>query len=183
MLDATKQTLAKEHLSQIAQLVKLRYEEEVQREASLISQSSSMQTVFSVFSAALFMLLPTIIDVEYRGKLELNMIFVFVSIIAFFLSSSLVLATIAQSRKKRKMFASIQALIEEVSDTTKLTKNLENPFALTSKLINSYSEAYNSLSANNNYRVTLIRISMWMFYCSIGACVVFYSVSTYILFS
>ena len=60
MLDERKKVLAEEVLLRIEQLVKLKYEEEVEREASLISQASNMQTVFSVSSAALFMLLPTI---------------------------------------------------------------------------------------------------------------------------
>ena len=68
----------------IEQLVKLKYEEEVEREASLISQASNMQTVSSVSSAALFMLLPTIVDANYRGNLNLNTIYLYVSIIAFF---------------------------------------------------------------------------------------------------
>ena len=100
MLDEAKYTITKEMLLQIEQLVKAKYEEEVKREESLIAQSSNMQTVFSISSAALFMLLPTIIDAQYRGNLNLNVIYFFVSIIAIFLISSLFFATIVQNRRK-----------------------------------------------------------------------------------
>ena len=76
-----KKVLAEEVLLRIEQLVKLKYEEEVEREASLISQASNMQTVFSVSSAALFMLLPTIVDANYRGNLNLNTIYLYVRVL------------------------------------------------------------------------------------------------------
>lgn len=183
MIDERKKVLAEEVLLRIEQLVKLKYEEEVEREASLISQASNMQTVFSVSSAALFMLLPTIVDANYRGNLNLNTIYLYVSIIAFFLLLSLLSATAAQNRRKRVMFATMQSLIDEIVDRTKLKENLENSFTLTRKLINSYCKAYESLSENNNKRVILIQLSMYLFYISIGLCMFFYLVSTYILFT
>lgn len=182
MLDETKYTITKEMLLQIEQLVKAKYEEEVKREESLIAQSSNMQTVFSISSAALFMLLPTIIDAQYRGNLNLNVIYFFVSIIAIFLISSLFFATIVQNRRKRVRFAAMQSLISEIEDMSKFKENLENPFALTRKSINAYHAAYKSLYENNNRRVVLIRISMWLFYLALGGCVVFYLESTYTLF-
>lgn len=182
MQNEDKREVGLEFVLRIEQLVKLRYEEEVEREKSLISQASNMQTVFSVSTAALFMLLPTIIDVQYRGDLELNTVYFYVSLITFFLLLSLLLATLAQNRRKRVMFASIQSLIQEIDDKTKLKKNLENPFQFIRRLINSYHEAYNSLSQNNDERVKLIRVSMLSFYISIGICVFFYLRSVYILF-
>lgn len=182
MIEKTKYTMSIELLSRVEQLAKQKYEEEIKREESLIAQSSNMQTVFSVSTAALFMLLPIIIDKEYRGNLSLNTTYLFVSIITFCLLSSLFFATRAQARRKRVMFATMDSIINEIGDTSKFQANLENPFTLTRKLINSYHEAYKSLFNNNNKRVILIRISMWLFYISLGLCIVFYLVSTYILF-
>ena len=76
----------------------------------------------------------------------------------------------------------MQSLISEIEDKSKFKENLENPFALTRKSINAYHAAYKSLYENNNRRVVLIRISMWLFYLALGGCVVFYLESTYTLF-
>lgn len=182
MRNAGKREVGLEFVLRIEQLIKLRYEEEVEREKSLISQASNMQTIFAVSTAALFMLLPTIIDEQYRGDLELNIVFFYVSLISFFLLLSLLLATVAQNRRKRVMFVNIQSLTQEIDDRTKLKNNLENPFQFARRLINSYHEAYNSISRNNDERVKLIRASMWSFYISIGICVFFYLRVAYILF-
>lgn len=159
-----------------------RYEEEVAREVSLLSQASNMQTVFSVASAALFMLLPTIADAQYRGNLSLGIIYWFMSAIVILLVSSLLLATAAQSRKMRTIPLSMDSLITNLAGPEGKQKYLNSTFLLYDEMINLYAEALKSLSENNAQRVKLIQISMNLFYAALGICAVFYVVSTGVLF-
>jgi len=59
--------------SHVKELGILKYEAELKREDSLIQQSSHMQTAFAFMSAAVFMLVPIIL--EYRGSLSLIFFF------------------------------------------------------------------------------------------------------------
>ena len=164
-------------LLKLEAIAKNKYEEEIKREESLIAQASSMQTVFAVSSAALFMLLPILIS--YRGNLNLVFFFFFVSLITASMISSLVFATIAQWRYK------IRVLPTERDVRSGLLQKIKERRACTSEIIQmiiedsieQYGKAQEAREQSNNMRVKWIKCSMYSFFASIGCCLVFYLLS------
>ena len=67
----------------IGEMAKVKYENEIRREESIIQQASQMQTAFSFITAALFMVAP--IAIEYRGTVLSLSFFLVASYSAFLL--------------------------------------------------------------------------------------------------
>ena len=155
-----KQIKLSEHIKQIAQLI---FDNEIRREESLIQQSSHMQTAFSFFSAALFMV--ATIAVEHKYPLSYAFLLWAFSSITVCLLVSLILATLAQTRFQRQDFSTIKKTKEYIIKTyetieSEASKNLQ------------YTELIETLQADlyniNESRVKLIRWSMRIFYFAIG---------------
>lgn len=154
----------------VKELSKMKYESELRREDSLIQQSSHMQTAFSFMTAALFMAAPIIID--NRGEaLSINFLFLAFSSIVASLLVSLVTASLAQRRFKKKTFMSIPEIEAFVSET------YENTLKESEQLkqwVQVVGDVQTKLEKLNNVRATLIRISMVSFWASIGLVVFWY---------
>lgn len=158
----------------IHELSKFKYEEENAREQSLIRQSSQMQTVFSFITAALYMLLPVIID--HRGRISLTFIFIWVSIITLFLIISLVTASLSQWRYKIVAFPNTDVIREKVGENFDQFLTREQQLTDYNNLIIA---AQKSKYEKNNTRVIFITISMVSFYISMTSIIVFFTSSIY----
>ena len=86
----------------IRQYAEMKLADEEKREQSLLTQSSNMQSAFSIMVAAIFMLMPVVI--EHRGKLSLESLFVGCAVVVALLLLSLLFACFAQNRKKGELF-------------------------------------------------------------------------------
>lgn len=158
--------------SHVKELAQMKYDSEIRREDSLITQSSHMQTAFSFMTAALFMALPIII--QYRGILSLVFILVAISSIVFFLLLSLLFASLAQRRVKKQALEDIEATEKFVEDNWETT--LEKSQQL-KQWVGVMSKVQKSLTENNDKRVTLIQWSMRNLWISIFLIVLWYFVA------
>jgi len=149
--------------SHVKELGILKYEAELKREDSLIQQSSHMQTAFAFMSAAVFMLVPIIL--EYRGSLSLIFFFLSISSIVLFLLISLVTASAAQFRRKFDDFPDIEEIEKHVEDNWKSVLDKSQQLKQYVKLLGTVQK---SKAKGNDRRVLLIRISMWNFMASLG---------------
>lgn len=157
----------------VKELSKMKYESELRREDSLIQQSSHMQTAFSFMTAALFMAAPIIID--NRGDaLSLNFLLAAFSTIVACLLVSLVTASLAQRRFKKKSFMSIPDIEKFVSDTYQNTLKESEQLK---QWVQVVGDVQTDLEGLNDKRATLIRISMVSFWASIGLVVIWYFVA------
>ena len=151
-------------------MAKEKYEEEKERERSLLSQAANMQTVFAIVTAALFMLLPVIVD--NRGNLSLDLIFIFTAIITILLVASLVCATLVQQRVKIEVLPPINETKDAVDE-----QEIDSEGELIAYIVDIYESTQKSREKENNHRVELICISMTLFYLSICVCIVFFTIS------
>jgi len=177
----TSNNLSNAVLLKLEVIAKNKYEEEKKREESLITQASSMQTVFAVSSAALFMLLPVLIS--YRGNLSLVFFFINVSLVTASLVSSFVFATIAQWRFKIRVLPTEQDVREGLINRIKQKKVSPTEILelITEDSIEQYRAAQEDREKRNAMRVKCIKISMYSFLASIFFCLVFYFLSIYYL--
>ncbi|WP_444641142.1 hypothetical protein ACRQU7_12165 [Caproiciproducens sp. R1] len=176
-MDNTKdKELAKIRVLKLGEnLLQQKYNEELSREQSLLTQAAQMQTAFSVITAALFMLLPILID--NRGTLDLTFIFIFVSIITLFLLVSFVLALLAQWRFKIRTLSGSDIqnnIIDSINELLSEEKIIVYKTNLLKKLQTDRFKA-------NEKRVFYITISMIAFYLSIFLCLIFFVTSIVIL--
>ncbi len=156
----------------VKELAQLKYDGELRREDSLIEQSSHMQTAFSFMTAAVFMALPIAID--HRGPLSLRFFFISVSIIVGLLLASLVTASIAQRRIKKKAPQNVSDIEKFVSDNWKDTLKESQQLK---QWVGIVGEIQASTAKANDERVIFIRLSMGFFLASIAAIVVCYFVA------
>ena len=100
-------------------LVRLKYEDELRRESSLIQQATQIQVVFSFAIAFLYTALPVVLD-ELNPRWE-RLAYAVSGTTSLFLLSSLGCATLAQWRYKMKTFPSFDDIKNELfeSDTSK----------------------------------------------------------------
>ena len=176
-MDNTKdKELAKIRVLKLGEnLLQQKYNEELSREQSLLTQAAQMQTAFSVITAALFMLLPILID--NRGTLDLTFIFIFVSIITLFLLVSFVLALLAQWRFKMRTLSGSDIqnnIIDSINELLSEEKIIVYKTNLLKKL---QTDRFKT----NEKRVFYITISMIAFYLSIFLCLIFFVTSIVIL--
>lgn len=158
--------------SHVKELGILKYEAELKREDSLIQQSSNMQTAFAFMSAAIFMVVPIIL--EYRGSLSLRFFTLSISTIILFLLISLVTASAAQFRRKFDDFPDIDEIEKHVEDNWKSVLNKSQQLKQYVKLLGKVQK---SKAKGNESRVLLIRISMWSFMASLGLVVFWFVVA------
>ena len=157
----------------VKELSKLKYESELRREDSLIQQSSHMQTAFSFMTAALFMAAPIIID-NRGSRLSINFLLLVFSTIVAALLVSLVTASIAQARFKKKELLSIPQIEEFVSGTYEQTLKKS---AQLKQWVQVIGDVQTDLERINNLRVKLILASMISFWVSVGLIVIWYIVA------
>ena len=146
------------------------YKNEQRREHNIIEQAARMQSAFSFVIAALFVLIPTII--EY-STIPIHIIVVAFSLITICLISSLVFATVAQNRKKRHDFPPISKMIEEVNNNSTYYESEEQQQKY---LAETYCKIHDNYERNNNLRSLFLKISMWSFYASIVFCIIWFIV-------
>lgn len=160
-------------ISLINKSVREKYEEELEREKSLLTQASNMQTAFSVTTAALFMLLPVL--VQYKpDKIPLRFYFISVSAVVAFLLLSLVLATLAQWREEKALLPDIETMMEDVK--SKLPQLLDDETLWTSDSNKMYGMMQKELEQLNNRRCNMICASMICFFIAIFTCFLAYIV-------
>lgn len=145
-----------------AEYARLAYEDELRRQDSIMQQASHMQTAFSFITAALFMVATLLVG---NCKLISNWFYlVAFSSITGVLLFSLVAATMAQNRKKRKTFENLKKFIDKVENNYKMLISEEQR---QKHLATTYAEIEEDLCKKDNISVIWIKISMYSFYFSI----------------
>ena len=140
---------------------KFSYELECQRENSLIGQSGNMLTAFSIYTAALYMIVPIVI--EHFKNLTYG-ILLSVGIVSVLLIASLVLALISQWRFKYKTMLDIDVFynyIDKENDLYKTQADYDYQWK------HQLAPIQQSKKINNDKRVKLIVASMITFLCAI----------------
>lgn len=151
----------------IVELGKFSYDLEEKREQSILSQANQMMTAFSIYSAALLMVLPILIDqtVIPHSRLLKASIHLFLPLIV-----SLVLAVLAQWRfpyQTMKTAKEFQGQIDANADKYQYQAQYDEQW------INQIDDIHVSKKNNNNLRVKLIIASMTCFMFSICLLLVF----------
>ena len=162
----------------IRQYAEMKLDDEEKREQSLLTQSSNMQSAFSIMVAAIFMLMPVVI--EHRGKLSLESLFVGCAVVVALLLLSLLFACFAQNRKKGELFEDVDIISNYVISN----KNSYSTTVLQDKAISEIiKEVQKSKSVNNDKRVNQIRLSMGCFYAALVAILCWFLYSIYVIAS
>ena len=155
---------AAEELSQhLRELAQFKYDSEIRREDSLISQAGKMQSAFAFTSAALFMV--ATIAVEYKDTWSYEFLLVIFSSITAALIASLVLATVAQRRVEREDIPDIEELYEFINENY---EGLDTQAGRDVQWIKLLSKVQKEISRTNDNKVVLIKWSMRAFYIAIG---------------
>lgn len=179
-MNETNQLLEHQVHCQIEKRVCNKYYEELEREESLLKQASNMQTAFSVLIAAIFMLLPVLL--QYRKEnADIHYYMFSISLISFCLLLSLTFATLAQWRYKREVLPDNEDLIEGLNEETINQLNQDTSLWNTD-IINTYSSIQKSINENNNKRCKFICASMICFFVAIGLCVLLYLIGLMIFY-
>lgn len=157
-------------------LVRLKYEDELRRESSLIQQATQIQVVFSFAIAFLYTALPVVLD-ELNPKWN-RLAFAISGTTSLFLLSSLGCATLAQWRYKMKTFPSFEIIKHELfeSDTS---EQLYDKSMQDQKLGKTFEQITESLEFINNKRLKFILIAKVLF--AIALVCMFFSTITFIV--
>ena len=151
---------------------KEKLEQENKREEAIIQQASQMQTVFSFMTAALFMVLPIVI--EHNAGLSMCFMFIAFSSIATSLMFSLFFAMMAQNR-------TYKAALPDVKDMREYMIANESYFDTRGQrykyMVDTYSVVQSSKCKLNDKRINWIKRSMASFYASLGLCVFWFIVA------
>ena len=162
----TQEILADMQMYNIVKLGKFSYELEEKREQSLINQSNQMLTAFAIFSAALYMALPILIDVNNTLT---NKILFCAGIISLFLIASLVLALLAQWRY---IYATMNNIKEFHNALKKEPDNYKRQANFDKQWEEQIFSIHTSKKKLNDKRARLITTSMSLFLIAIGAVMV-----------
>ena len=149
-------------LTNIVQLGKYSLGLEQNRRDSVIKQAGDMLTAFSVFSAALLMAVPIILEhtnINHR-KLMLCIGIAFIP-----LTASLVTAILAQWRYKYQLMQDAKTLKEYVYKNIDLYKGQEQYDLL---WIDQLTQIHESIEKNNDRRVKFLVASIICFLIAIG---------------
>lgn len=152
-------------------LARIKYESELRREDSLIQQSGHMQSAFAFTTAALFMVLPVLL--QYRGTLSLEFCLLSIASITLMLLCSLFGATMAQNRKEQALFPNSTEIIKYIEENEELFSSDIQRYKY---YANTYSAVQESLTKINRSRVKQIKASMWCFYAALLLCVFWFVV-------
>ncbi|MZQ99611.1 MAG: hypothetical protein GT601_18235 [Acidaminobacter sp.] len=138
-------------------LAEMKYQYEIDREKSLITQSNQMQAVFSIMSVAILMFLPLIVDNnKFSFRIDLVRPFLFVLLLQIL---SFLLALLAQWRPKKIIMSDIKELKDSIigsDEWVKLTKS----YAQSNQKIILLEQMEESLITCNKRRVHLIQFSI-----------------------
>lgn len=158
-------------------ITKLRYENECQRQESIINQAGNMQSSFSFTTAALFMACPVMFD--NKGVLSFWFIFGSIASIAFVLLISLFAATMAQNRSGLKVFPDGKEVLNYIEKNEIFfdCEEKRNKY-----LAYTYAEIQESLTFSNNKRIWWLKLSMWAFYFALLISVVWFALAMMIIF-
>lgn len=154
-------------LEHIEELSKYSYELEKDREDSLLQQSGRMLEAFSVYTAAMGILLSVVL--QYIPVLPKKFIFIATGIIGLFLTISLILTILAQWRYKYVTLPLPKEIYKHVHDNYKPFLNNINQSKHYNELLNEVQE---SKKKNNDFRVKLIKGSMTFFFFGIIAFII-----------
>ena len=155
----------------MAAFARIIYENEEQRESSLIQQASQMQTAFSFVIAAVFMV--AAIVVENHDPLSLDFLLLCFSTITIALLISLVAATIAQSRYKRDDFPQVATMKMRVITEF---ENFKTEAQRSKYLLDTYEVMHKSYEETNEKRRKWVVISMNSFYTALALCALWFFV-------
>lgn len=162
-----------EELSQyIKELAQFKYDSEIRREDSLISQAGKMQSAFSFTSAALFMV--ATIAVENKEPWSYEFLLVIFSSITSALIASLVLATVAQRRVVREDIPDIEEMFDFINENY---DELEAKAGRDVQWIQLLSKVQKDLKRTNDNKVVFIKWSMRLFYIAIGLSVFWFIIA------
>lgn len=155
----------------MAAFAKTIYENEERRESSLIQQASQMQTAFSFVIAAVFMV--AAIVVENHDPLSLDFLLLCFSTITIALLTSLVAATIAQSRYKRDDFPQVATMKMRVITEF---ENFKTEAQRSKYLLDTYEIMHKSYEETNEKRRKWVVVSMNSFYIALALCALWFFV-------
>lgn len=163
--DAVNEVTLRKH--NIVELGKFSYDLEEKREQSILSQANQMMTAFSIYSAALLMVLPILIDntVIPHSQLLIASILLFSPLIV-----SLVLAVLAQWRFSYQTMKTAQEFQEKIEADA---EHYQHQAQYDDQWINQIDAIHISKKNNNDRRVKLIISSMICFLLSVGLLLVF----------
>lgn len=156
--DAVDEVTLRKH--NIVELGKFSYDLEEKREQSILAQANQMMTAFSIYSAALLMALPILIDQTAipHSRLLIASIHLFLPLII-----SLVLAVLAQWRFSYQTMKTAKEFQKEINANT---DKYQYQAQYDEQWINQINAIHISKKKNNNLRVNLIIASMACFMCS-----------------
>jgi hypothetical protein len=158
-------------MSNIVSFGRYSLELEEKREQSLINQSSQMITAFSVFSIAIFTLLPVLTTIEV---ISIPKLFFCVGLVAFLLVVSLVLALLAQWRYKYSIMQDVDEF-DRIIQSELQSYLTQVQFDMQWK--EQLSQLHKSLKKKNDYRAKFVKASMIVFFISVATLLI----STYFI--
>jgi anaerobic C4-dicarboxylate transporter len=153
-------------MANIVDFGKFSYELEEKREQSLINQSSQMMTAFSIFSAALCMVLPYLFKKNNELAIALPLC---TSIVFALLITSLIFALLAQWRYKYKAMDDIDAFYRQIYCDLSNLYQKQAEFDMQWK--HQIAIIHKSKKENNDKRSRDVVVSMWFFLGSVAAIV------------
>ncbi|MDR0307485.1 MAG: hypothetical protein LBI42_11700 [Chitinispirillales bacterium] len=165
--DNKQEKVAELMMKNVVDFGKFSFELEEKREQSLINQSSQMITAFSVFTIALYTLLPVLISC-LNISIVPKMLFS-VGIISTLLLISLLLALLAQWRYKYSTMQIIDEFYNRVYQEHTNYKTQAQFYILWKDQI---QDIHKSKKINNDKRVKLVKWSIYVFLISMGTVIV-----------
>ena len=164
------ESIAQKEYTFIVEYAKLAYEKDLRRQDSIIQQASHMQTAFSFMTAALFMVATLLVE---HCDLLSNWFYLYTfSSITFVLLFSLFAATMAQNRKKIKIFENAEEFKNKVEEEY---ENFKEEAQRQKYLAVTYGALQKDLCHSNDIALIWIRISMFSFYFSLLLIVAFFT--------
>lgn len=151
---------------------KEKFDLEEKREEAIIQQASQMQTVFSFMTAALFMVLPVVL--EHSAGLSMRFIFIAFSSITLALLFSLFFAMMAQNRKYKAALPDVKTMADYITENESYFETEEQRHKY---MVDTYAEVQESKCKLNGKRINWIKRSMTAFYCSLGLCAFWFVVA------
>lgn len=154
--------------NKILEICKAKYNEETNRERSIISQASFCLTTISLLIASLLTLFGLMKEYEYT---YIHIAFIFIVIILMFLITSLIFAFLSTWRHKHKYLPSSNDLIDAINEN--IIEGEECSYKNNMSLINTYNEVNESLDESNNKKIKSLMFSNILLYISFGLAVIF----------
>ena len=158
-----KKPTAKEQF--LAENAKCAYELELQRENSIIEQTGRMLVFQSLFTAALYAALPSVLDLFERNRCATVLVWLFSVIVTVLTILGLGVTLAAQGRYKYKSMPNIEEAKQRISALADNHSYEEIKCFYNEKYL---TIMYKSLEENNNLRCKLLKVAMWLFYITLA---------------